>query len=226
MTKGEGVKMKETGLIFSKDMALANIEGRKTMTRRLRGLEKINENPDNWAEVYHVRENVYRFVSVPHNPPANVKGVDFEYQTMDVKCPFGGVGDKIWQRETWATEKNLDYLKPSEMGQAANVPLWFKADDSQRSLLEWGKWRPSIFMCRWMSRFKAPINELVAERLQDISTEDCIAEGFASYLREHDAEVELKQIFITEFLRINHLPEGANPWLWGVRYKNTARTLQ
>ena len=37
--------MKQTGLIFQPDMARANVAGLKTMTRRTRGLEYINESP-------------------------------------------------------------------------------------------------------------------------------------------------------------------------------------
>jgi hypothetical protein len=41
------------------------------------------------------------------------------------------------------------------------------------------KWRPSIHMPEWAARSHAIIKSIRAERVQDITEEDAIAEGFA-----------------------------------------------
>ena len=87
------------------------------------------------------------------------------------RCPFGGVGDRLWVRETWA----------------ANVPgcewqrgLSYRADhrdprgDGPANPM---RWRPSIHMPRWASRLTLEITEVRAQRLQDITEQDARAEG-------------------------------------------------
>lgn len=76
-------------------------------------------------------------------------------------------GDILWVRETWA-----------EFGQA---PFLYKASLSEeelkafRSLLL--KWKPSIFMPKEAARIFLKVTNVRAERLQDISEDDAIAEG-------------------------------------------------
>jgi hypothetical protein len=96
-------------------------------------------------------------------------------------CRYGAVGDRLWIRETWATIKEYDHLRPTD------IPLF----DRPRMLYyaAWtgaakysdhrGKWRPGMFMPRWASRFDVEIKSIRVERVQDISLEDAIAEGIA-----------------------------------------------
>ena len=48
---------------------------------------------------------------------------------------------------------------------------------SKISFWEWGKWRASIYMCKWMSRQDIRITKVRAQRVQDISAIDAVAEG-------------------------------------------------
>ena len=81
----------------------------------------------------------------------------------DRVCPHGQVGDLLWVKETWwCPERGL--------------PVAYKANlephQADRQI-----WKPSIFMFRKDSRLLLEITGLRAERLQDITEEDAIAEG-------------------------------------------------
>lgn len=80
---------------------------------------------------------------------------------IDRACPYGQPGDRLWVRETWS----------SDDGKTA----WYRADgETYNAGLPW---RPSIFMPRWASRITLEITGVRVERLNEISTEDAIAEG-------------------------------------------------
>ena len=113
-------------------------------------------------------------------------------QDLTIKCPYGGYGMKLWIRETFWEESGDLYYK-SDWGNEKPVNMVFDS----------GKWKPSIFMPRWASRIERIIILLRIERLRDISEVDAKAEGGYTVME-----------FIETFLRLNHLPNDANPWLW------------
>ncbi|MBW2638500.1 MAG: hypothetical protein JRC86_13520, partial [Deltaproteobacteria bacterium] len=88
-------------------------------------------------------------------------------------------------RETWAAHFMYNDVKPSEIFHEAADSLWCRADSDHQPVKgscvgnQRGKWRPSIFMPRWASRILLEITGVRVERLQDISKEDCLAEGIA-----------------------------------------------
>ena len=92
-------------------------------------------------------------------------------------------GDRLWVRETWATNYDLDHVKPSNLEAVHYLtPIYYKADGPNlHNGYELGflakTWRPSIFMPRWASRLTLEIAEVRVERLQDISEKDALAEG-------------------------------------------------
>jgi len=61
------------------------------------------------------------------------------------------------------------------------------------------------------------------ERVGDISTDDCIAEGLSTTLREHDACVDLAGEFARLWDSINGKKPGRswvdNPWVWIVEFE-------
>ena len=147
--------MKEQPIIFSTEMVKAILEGRKTMTRRV--IKKPNwfgGNPkssigsggvystgDLSAEIKYYNEN---------GPNPNT-------------CPYGGVGDLLWVRETWRTN--------------AIGGVSFKADEGDNWI---GEWRPSIHMFRKDSRITLEIAEVRVGRVQEITPADCVAEGVSA----------------------------------------------
>jgi hypothetical protein len=86
--------VKEIPKLFSTEMVKAKLDNRKTITRRLKGLEKINETPGYWrpTKAVHIDKKgqfLYEFVNIN------------TYEKVKVKCPYGKPGDLLWTRESW-----------------------------------------------------------------------------------------------------------------------------
>jgi hypothetical protein len=143
-------------ILFSAPMVRALLEGRKTQTRR----------------AVKVRA---KFAAPNEESKATAK----------VPCPYGKPGDRLWVRESFqpllaedVEWKDADY--ETGEGYAVNYVATggvqefydFSRDESFSDRVT-----PSIFMPRWASRLTLEITEVRVQRLQEISTEDAMAEG-------------------------------------------------
>src|SRR6185437_14349133 len=149
MTVAEAVEVKERPILFSGEMVLAILSGRKTQTRRV---AKILDNvrvEDGMAKGY-----------LPGCP-----------EGFDVACPYGKRGDRLWVRETFG-------IPDAPYSEEVKALVAYRADQGAQ-LAELNKyfWRPSIFMPRWASRLTLEIEQVRVQRIQEISSEDAIAEG-------------------------------------------------
>jgi len=181
----------EHGILMSGPMVVASLQDRKTMTRRVRGLERVNDFPDNWFVssvgildlLGHKHQDKYGAFFRRHDTP--------EFCEF-IPAPYGEPGDRLWVRETWATSRYMDLRPPSDTNNHG-LPFWYAANNTVRytgslvggvEFMSRGKWRPSIHMPRWASRIT---NEIVRikppERVSEISTEDAIKEGI--FLNQH-----------------------------------------
>lgn len=143
-----------------------------------------------------------------------------------VSCPYGGPGDRLWVRETW---RGADGWRP-ENGhlieyRADGRKEWREAPDEAMSYAFVGeKWRPSIFMPRWVSRLTLEVTDVRIERLQDITEEEARAEGV-------DVQGEDGGSCRIGFARLwgesNGKRPGAawalNPWVWVVLFRRVER---
>lgn len=210
--------MKEIPILFSTPMVQAELDGRKTNTRRLKNLKVINENPDKWSfqekfthvGKYERDKHVYRFV-------------DGEGSFMDILCPYGRPGDLLWVRETWAPAWNQVLYKANE----------------RYGKYEGQKWKPSIHMPKKAARIWLQVEGVRVERLQDISEEDAIAEGiekkpgstsstkfdYRHYEYEGSYNVDAKVSFRTLWEKINGADSwAANPFAWVVKFNVLSTT--
>ena len=213
----EALAVKERPILFSTPMVRAILEGRKTVTRRVKELEEINERPDDWtlvqAETMKRVGGDFYFVAVFRDGG----------EERVVYCPYGAVGDILWVRETFVKVKN-----PEEFG-----PLYiYKADHPDGATV----WKPSIHMPKEACRLKLEIVSIGVERLQDITEEDAVKEGvekdyytpeafgpkvwvWKNYDFEGLAETA-KISFRSLWRNINGADSWeANPWCWRIEFK-------
>jgi hypothetical protein len=197
--------MKTTGIIMSGDHPKLILEGIKTQTRRV------------IKPQFNVLLDQYSDGSILTNLLlADNKGFK---EDQFIHCPYGGVGDKLWVRETWRASQFFDDFKPSEIW--INEAIQFKDGficipklDAQDFIS--GKWRPSLFMPRWASRILLEITEIRAERLQEISYEDAQAEGIGGAFIEGRAR-------FAGLWDSRNAKRGygwdKNPWVWVISFK-------
>lgn len=128
-------------------------------------------------------------------------------------CPYGQPGDRLWVRETFSD----DWV---DLGH----PVQYRADGEMDSEM-WAagvRWRPSIHMARKYCRIELEITGVRVERLNDISVEDCRAEGI-----EFRVEVPTRQQFQRLWESINGEKSWAdNPWVWVIEFKNLGKTQE
>jgi len=176
----------EIPILFSTPMVQAILANRKTMTRRTRNLEEINNNPGQWEFVETVgRSALFQ----------NKKTGELRY----IRCPYGQPGDILWVRETWSllngfNRKEWKKMFPeSEMIDTSDNIFCYKADYSQTALdyqkQKGERWNPSIFMPREAARLFLTVKNVRVERLQDISQEDIEHEGLWHYSQEYREQI-------------------------------------
>jgi len=207
--------MKETGIIMSGNHPKLILDKLKTMTRRTYGLEKVNDMPYLWEKPFYSEE--YQ------------RWGFWQKNTGDViylKCPYGQVGDKLWIRETfdYIFGDEGDYLIYKADKESED---WFKQRKTEGSKITW---KPSIFMPRWASRITLEITGVRVERVQGISVEDCISEGYPfgvipeglNQTQIAIARVSRRGWFQTLWDSLNAKRGYGwdfNPWVWPISFK-------
>jgi hypothetical protein len=94
--------------------------------------------------------------------------------TDPIACPYGGIGDQLWVKETvWvdADTKEFKWYAHQRI---------FKVDRVRDNARLW----PSIHMKRAWSRIQLEITGIRVERLQDISVADAIEEGLTAITKD------------------------------------------
>ncbi len=168
-------KTKFRPILFSTPMVQAILENRKTKTRRTKGLEFINEMPDN-----------FRYDGI-NNEDDSYKGCYFfEYintkyppETYAFVDPVMNVGDVLWVRETFF---DCEKFKQSPLFSQEGNFIYKATND----FIGEHKWKPSLFMPKEACRIFLKVKSIKVERLQDISEEDAKMEGAKSYLKVDD----------------------------------------
>lgn len=158
--------MKDHPLLFSAPMVRANLEERKTQTRRA-----FSPQPE------ELGDRTCRTNGHQGNTDYLMREIAPRYWTK-VK-----VGDRLWVREAHYLTDDGDHELAVYAADADDVRLHLAGVEQLRAChpnIDWSKHarlRPSIHMPRWASRLTLIVTGVKIERLQDISEEDAIAEG-------------------------------------------------
>lgn len=174
--------MKHIPMLFTGPMVIAKKEGRKDNTRRLKGLELINKNPDDW-EFVRFHDGFAKFCE-KHN------WTNEKY----IKCPYGQPGDLIWTRETFIINgfqvlQNTYYM--IEVKYMDGEIRCVKLDENETASFD--KWKrktgkqSSLFMFKSLCRFWDKIESIRCERLQDIAPMAALYEGVEYWNVDHKA---------------------------------------
>jgi hypothetical protein len=143
--------------------------------------------------------------------------------------PYGTTGGHIWVRETWATPGNYDHIKPSELAAShfSSSELVYRATEQCGDV--YYKWRPSIFMPRWASRITLEITGVRVERVQEITSDDALAEGIDREKAESTAnwnDYGTGSLYVDQFAALwdsinakRGYDWDSNPWVWVIEFQ-------
>jgi len=177
--------MKEKPILFNSEMSTAVRSGKKTQTRR------VMKKDCRYGDQYLSDVEYASSIGAPMSD-------------YDIESPYGKKGDELWIKESWWAPDSYSLMKPSDI--PSDQKIWYHDTEGNfdaKTTEFKGRKYPSIFMCRWMSRTQALIKDIRVEAADEITTEDIIAEGLSTKLREHDAEVDLRRKWLTLWDSIN-----------------------
>lgn len=209
---------KNTGIMFQADMMRAYLEGRKNQTRRVKGLQLINQDPDDWQLIFIPQHEGVRFVSFSHKTT---------YQVIHLNMPYGGKNDTLYFKETWKMFEREKDSRDFLHYRADDVKVdqtWWTEQDWRRPDPVWHKqgvfenWQPSMFMPRICSRFReVPVVNVRIERLQDITEADAKNEGVTCFASQ---AVNTSSMYVDAYFSLwdsingKTLPASKNPYVW------------
>ena len=175
------------------------------------------------------RKTQHRFFSKEFNGTSGLDSILRRFPKQ-YGCPLGQTGDRVYVRETFSQHHRGWYQQ-----------LAFRADGEEFEDADGGlwepKWQPSSQMPKELARIWLEITDIRVERLQDISEEDCLAEGVNRI--DHGREGNFYSAFRNEQHPKNWIdPDDAfrelwesmysgwdaNPWVWAIDFKVLSTT--
>lgn len=203
--------MRERGILFRAPLVRAILSGVKSQTRRL-----VKPQPQAW-------EGNPAFLLWRGDDPKTL-------QHLVERCPYGLPGDRLWVRETWRTHERESDGVDGILFRADNA--FVEIENSRTASDRWieanangehgEKWRPSIFMPRWVSRITLELTDVRVQRLQEITEEDARAEGVvpqewvdANQFRSHCFAFHN----IWEEINGAKASWASNPWVWSITFR-------
>src|SRR5690348_2465659 len=166
--------VRERPILFSGPMVRAILDGRKTQTRRVvtdhtsEGNFKASELrlDDAWVDGSKLKAYLDPAVAkrLGHAPDDIIERLYCRWWPDDL----------LWVRETFFDHGNF----PGGLAATREERIEYRVDEwDRKDGDDAGPWTPSIHMPRWASRLTLRVTDVRAERVQDISEADAVAEG-------------------------------------------------
>ncbi len=210
-------------ILFNTEMVQANLDGRKTCTRRL-----VKPQPD--------EKHTYPLGFVTDSTEKKEVGCfgfgidEYGGSIQYVKPPYQ-LGDILYVRETWQYLYELDGNEQIIEGTgkyyyAATDTIPFDTYiDASGVTHERVPWRPSIHMPKEAARIWLRVTDVRAERLQEITIAGIRNEGLSSAaVHAGDMEIaieEWKMLWNSTVKKsdIDRYGWDASPWVWVIEYE-------
>lgn len=209
-------------ILFNIEMVRANLDGRKTCTRRI--CKDANEYTVPDMDFYNADRRTYAV----HNY-ADKEHIE-QLSTAERTCPICP-GDILYVRETWCA------LPVNEAGHIRGHSVYYyKADGDLRPEGWRGKWEPSIHMPKEAARIWLKVTNVRVERLQEITEDGAKAEGaidnrgfIHSPENEYDSIHTAREHFIEIWNNtikkadLDSYGWDANPYVWVTEYERCGK---
>jgi len=203
---------KELPILFNGEMVRAILDGRKFQTRRPIKPPKTYPYPDEFNDLAKIAHTSGGWV------------VELDDWDISINSPFGGVGCNLYVRETCkcltvggirGSDENPEYwwVKYRAGGHAT-------ISRPNRKPLSFDKWCPSILAPKCASRITLEVTREWAQRVQDISESDAIAEGIEPKEPDYvvSAWYRYGQLWNSLYAKKGFSFES-NPWVFGCEFK-------
>jgi hypothetical protein len=227
--------VREHPIIFSGAMVRAILDGRKVQTRRV-----VKPQPD----CVHDGEPYWKvggYRALRHREAPDVLRMGC---CKELACPYGVPGDALWVKETWAHYHTVNYIARSDgraFDEVSDGLCGYRADghdtieDFRRHIqlmagydlcdviINGDRWRSSRYMPRWASRITLRVDAVRVQRVQDITPEDCWAEGIP--VHPHGDDGYKREWARTDYFNLwdsinaaRGFPVVSNPWVWAITF--------
>ncbi len=211
-------------ILFNTDMVRAILEGRKTVTRRVVKPQLVECpalkmcNDDIWRiEWWNVNE--FHSTKVPY-------------------C----IGDILYVRETWCVQSARRFDADARImfkagGDMARIQFpgggtqYHSRTKYDAFVRKWAddRWHPSVHMPREAARIFLRVTDVRVERLQEITEEQSILEGFEAYRSDsgyyEPATLGFVETWDSTIKKADRALYGwdANPWVWVIEFERCER---
>ena len=218
---------------FSDDMIRAVLSGRKTQLRTPVQWPVIPKSADKsrpwWKFFPDDVDQMNEILSKKQGSPPPRMG------------PFGRIGDQIYIRETFCLEHQVEYGQPPPFDDGRPIrylrdgipcnkefsEMWiqphYRATDPTPELAYEDsdgeptvRWKSPVIMPKWASRITLGITGIRIQKIQDMTEEEAVAEGFLP----HDVMTGIYWFAEAwDSLHGKAFPWESNPWVWCVTFR-------